>query len=957
MSDLIGRKFGDFKIQRLLGKGNVGMVYEAVRLSNGEPAAVKTLHPEVLADEGARDRFKNEIGRAASLIHPGVTPIYEWGEENGAFFVAMELLQDGSAFPTESVESARQGAWDNRLELVRQVADILDAAHQRRVLHLDLHPGNILWSRSARGPFQIKLADFGLLRAVHEGISNQGELRGHPGYLAPEQWHGGEVDERTDLYALGVLLYQVLTGTPPFPPSAPATAMYHHLYVDVPPPRHNRPELPQKLEAIVLRCLAKKPRDRTTTMEEVSETLQTAMSEPREQPSAAAFVRAIGGGTRDSSTDAPTLRPAQPPESVGPPPEQSGPHGVPRFEVADERGVVVSRGHLRSSGATIGSAADNVIVLESRDVSPHHARIDWDGVRITITDLGSRTNTFLNEERLLPQIPQEWTRGQQVRIGPHWIRVQMPQLDDERAPVIDVAVEHSKRNLTLTPGKPEECRVTVANHKTIVDHLTLSVAGIDAEWVRGTGVEVALNPYDKKEVVLTILVPRAASSTAGKREVIIRAESVADPEAPAEVKVQWTIAPFDSATLAVSPSKVSTRRRGRYSVSLQNEGNRPATYSLAAADEDRELAFEFESEGGAPQSRPKISVGPGGRATLRLSAEAAKRRWVGSAVRRTFQIQATQHGGADTHTFEARFTQLPIIATWMIAAATLVLAGLLVVVPRLGRPNIKSIEIDPPLPGKGEAVTIIWNAAKARSIEIRPLKAGIEAGQGSYRVAGGFERDTVLTVIASNFFGSDQREITVAPVPPPPPPQPRPLDPSQVVLSVSKATIEKGKSVTINWEVIGGTSAEFNLTGAVPLHGSYTDSPEKDQTYTITGYNAANVATPKSITVKVIIGQAPKPRLTVDKNLIHQGQFILLTWTAKGAKDVRIDSLSPTVLTGTSGQKQARLKGKGRYTFTVVSANEAGVESKSDPIVVDVDCTLVQKMLKTCADTPQIEWR
>jgi serine/threonine protein kinase len=957
MSDLIGRKFGEFKIQRLLGKGNVGMVYEAVRLSNSEPAAVKILHPEVLADEGARDRFKNEIGRAAGLIHPGVAPIYQWGEENGAFFVAMELLQDGSAFPTDSVESARQGAWDSRLELVRQVADILGAAHRRRVLHLDLHPGNILWSRSARGPFQIKLADFGLLRAVHEGISNQGELRGHPGYLAPEQWHGGEVDARTDLYALGVLLYQVLTGTPPFPPSAPATAMYHHLYVDVPRPRASRPELPLNLEAIVLRCLAKKPQDRTTTMEEVSEILQTATSESRERPSASAFVRGVGGETRDSSADAPTTRPGQPPEPPAPPPERIGPHGVPRFDVADERGVVVSRGYLRSSGATIGSAADNVIVLESRDVSPHHARIDWDGVRITITDLGSRTSTFLNDERLLPQIPQEWTRGQQVRIGPYWIRVQMPQLEDERAPVIDIVVEHSKRNLTLTPGKPEECRVTIANLKTIVDHLTLSVAGLDPEWVRGTGVEVALNPYDRKEIVLTILVPRAASSTAGRREVIIRAESVADPEAPAEAKVQWTIAPFDGATLAVSPSKVSTRRCGRYSVSLQNEGNRPASYSLAAADEDRELAFEFESEGGAPQSRPKISVGPGERATLRLSAEAAKRRWVGSAVRKTFQILATQQGGADTHTFEARFTQLPIIATWMIAAATLALAGLLVVVPRLGKPNINNVEIEPSSPRTGEAVTIIWNAAKARSIEIRPLKAGIEAGQRSYRVAGGFQRETVLTVIASNLFGSDQREITVVPVPPLQPTPPPKLEPSQVVLSVSKATIAKGSSVTISWNVVGGTSADFNLTGSVPVQGSYTDSPEKDQTYTITAYNAANVATTKSITVKVVEPTPPKPVLTVDKNLIHQGQFILLTWTAKGAKDVRIDSLSPTVLTGTSGQKQARLKGKGRYTFMVVSTNEAGVESKSDPIVVDVDCTLVQKMLKACADTPQIEWR
>jgi serine/threonine protein kinase len=958
MSDLFGRKFGDYELRSLLGKGNTGKVYKALRVSNGEAAAVKILHPEVLADQGARQRFENESERAAGLIHPGAVPIYHWGQENGEFYIAMEGQQEGSVFSPEGQDPVRQGPWESRLELVRQVAEILAAAHQRRVLHLDIHPGNILWSRSPRGPFQIKLSDFGLLRAVHEGISRDGELRGHPGYLAPEQWQGGEVDERTDIYAVGVLLYQTLTGSLPFPPSAPATAMYNHLYVDAPAPRRGRPDLPPKLEAIVLRCLAKKPRERASTMEEVSEALRMVIFESGQRPSQAALAHVAGAGTQDISLNAPPRgRMLQPPEPVAMPPEPKGPLGVPRFEVFDERGAAVSRGFLRSSGATIGSAADNVIVLESADVSPHHARIDWDGVRITITDLGSRTGTFLNDQRLLPQIAQEWTRDQQARIGSYSIRMQPPRLDVDRADVIDVIVEHAKRTMILTPGKPEECRVTIANHKTIVDHLTLSVAGIDPEWVRGTGVEIALNPYDKRDVVLTILVPKEASSTAGAREVVIRAESVANPEEPAEAKAHWTVAPFDGASLSVTPSKLSARKRGRYSVSLLNEGNRPASYSIAAADEDRELAFEFESQGSAPQVRAKISVGAGEKAALRLSAETAARRWLGSAVRRTFQIQATQHGAAETHTVEARFNQLPIITTWMIVAATIGAAGLVLVVPRLGRPNIRSVEIAPSSPRTGEAVTIVWDAAKARSIEIRPLKAGISPGQGSYRVANGFEKETVLTVIASNFFGSDQREISVIPVPPPPPP---PLQPTQVVLSVSRAVITKGRSVTISWNVTGGSSAEFNLTGAVPLQGSYTDSPDKDQTYTITGYNAANLPTKKSITVKVIEeppARAPKPQITVDKNLIHQGEFILLTWSAKGAKDVRIDSLSPSPLTGTSGQKQAKLLGKGRYTFTVVSANEAGVETKSDPVVVDVNCTFFQKTLKTCSDTPQIQWR
>jgi hypothetical protein len=437
---------------------------------------------------------------------------------------------------------------------------------------------------------------------------------------------------------------------------------------------------------------------------------------------------------------------------------------------------------------------------------------------------------------------------------------------------------------------------------------------------------------------------------------VIRAESVANPDDPGEAKVQWTVAGFDSAALVVDPSKVSGRKRGRYSVSLHNEGNRPASYDLTAVDDDRILALEFETAARTAQLRPQLALAPGAKAAVRLAAEAPKRNWVGSALRHGFQIQAAQHGTPNTQVAEAKFIQQPVFPTWMIAAAAVLLAVLLVVVPRVGRPNIRSIEIDPPSPLAGEPVSIIWNAVRARNVEIRPVKAGIAAGQGSFRVMSGFEKETVLTVIASNALGSDQREVVVLVRPRP---APVPLGPSQVELSVSRSSIAKGRSLTITWAVTGGTSAEFNLTGAVPLQGSYVDSPDKDQTYTITAYNAANLPTKKSITVKVIEeppAPAPKPHLTVDKNLIHQGQLILLTWTAKGAKDVRIDSLSPAPLAGTSGQKQARLKGKGRYTFTVVSTNEAGAESKSDPVVVDVQCTLVQKTLKLCADAPQIEW-
>jgi hypothetical protein len=180
-----------------------------------------------------------------------------------------------------------------------------------------------------------------------------------------------------------------------------------------------------------------------------------------------------------------------------------------------------------------------------------------------------------------------------------------------------------------------------------------------------------------------------------------------------------------------------------------------------------------------------------------------------------------------------------------------------------------------------------------------------------------------------------------------------------VELSVSRAVIARGKSVTVNWNVTGAKSVEFNLTGSVSAQGSYTDSPDKDQTYTITAYNADNVPTEKSMSVRVIETRPsppPKPHLYVDRNVVNQGQLVLFTWSAKGAQSVRIDSYSATQLTGAYGTKQAKLNGKGKYVFAVVSANEAA-ETKSDPITVEVGCTRTQKLLKTCRDTPLIEWQ
>jgi len=967
MSDDVGRLVGSFRIEGLITTGSMGTIYKAVEISSQEPVALRFLNPRVVSDPSTKQRVLSHAQLVSTLHHPNVARIEGYGDQDGRVYIATELAPDGplvsSALTAPGRAVQAHSLW-HRLDLIRQVADGLQCAHQKGVFHLDLNPKTLLLKRTAADLFLAKIVDFGLASMLDHASAGASDLPGSPAYLAPEQWQASEVDGRTDLYAVGVILYQMAVGTLPFVATAPASAMYNHLYVAPQRPCQVRPDLPAELEAVVLRCLAKKPEDRFASAAQLSAALRTVIRDREAVAESETFAEASGGGAlaiRPVSLPTPqpqTLQPPPPRLEVAPagpvllPSRPSAATGVPSFYVLDQRGAVLRRGFVQSAGVTFGSAPDNLVVLESADVSPHHARIDWDGHRITLTDLGSKSSTFLDEHRLLPQVPQEWPGSQQARIGPYWLMVEQSSPDVETKAVIDVIVDKPCREMMLVPGKASQCRLTLANHRTTVDHISVSVDGIPAEWVQGTGTEFALNPYDKHEVVLSIQVPKASSSIAGEYSVIIRANSVANPDEPGEAKVRWTVAPFDSSSLGVMPAKVTGRRRVKYSVSLRNQGNRTVAYTLSAADDERELSFLFRTESQNQESSPRLELKPGAQTTVRLSAEAPKSHWFGKARPRPFRIQSTPEQG-ELQTHEATFLQAAVVPTWVLVVAPILIIALLFIVPRIAKPAFKSLLVTPPPLVPGQPVTVTWKVSRARTIEIRPVAGGIPAARESYTVPKGFQQTTTLTVVASNFFGADSREIAVEIQPP------AGIQAAEMDLSASSGHISKGETVKISWNVSGASRIQFSEQGDVPSTGNYTDTPQQDHTYTLTAYNSANVPTAKSVMVHVeepTPVAPPKPHLRVDKNLVKQGQVVQFTWDAQGAESVRIDSVTPTTLIGDSGQRQAVLKGKGAYTFTVVSTAH-GLESRSDPVMVNVECSIFQTATKTCHDTPVVQWR
>jgi len=970
MSDDVGRLIGNFRLEGLITSGSTGTLYKAVEISSQESVALRFLDARLVSDPSTKQRVLSHAQLVSTLLHINVARISGYGELDGRVYYATELAPDGplvsSALtaPGRAVQS--HSLW-HRLDLVRQVADGLNCAHQKSVFHLNINPKTLLLKQASAGLFLAKIVDFGFAALLEHSSAGGADLPGSPAYLAPEQWQASEVDGRTDIYAVGVILYQMAVGTLPFVASAPASAMYNHLYVAPQRPCQVRPDLPSELEAVILRCLAKKPQDRFASAAELSAALRTVIQQREASANSETFAEVVGG---NALAVRPVSMPVQRVEAVPSGPvavpavavpsgpiavpnlRPSAPTGVPCFYVLDQRGAVLRRGFVQSSGATFGSAPDNLVVLESADVSPHHARVDWDGHRITLTDLGSKTSTFLDEHRLLPQVPQEWQGTQQARIGSFWLIVEQSSPDVETKDVIDIMVDKGCRTMTLVPGKAAECRITLANHRTMVDHVSVSVAGIPSEWVQGTGTEIALNPYDKQDVALSIQVPKASSSIAGEYNVTIRANSVANPDQPGEAKVRWTVAPFDSASLGVMPAKVSGNKRVKYSVSLRNQGNRPVAYKLSAADDERELSFLFRTESQNQETSPRLELKPGAQTTTRLSAEAPKSHWFGKARQRPFRILSTPEEQADPQIHEAMFLQTAVIPTWVLIVAPLAIVALLLIVPRIAKPAFKSLLVTPPPLVAGTPVTVTWTVSRAKTIEIRPVAGGIPATRGSFTVDKGFQQTTTLTVVATNFFGSDSREVAVEIKPP------DVIKAANIDLSASTGHIMKGETVKISWNVTGASRTQFSEQGDVPPSGNYTDTPQQDHTYTVTVYNDANVPTTKSVMVHVeepTPFAPPKPHLRVDKNLIKQGQVVQFTWDAKGAESVRIDSVTPTTLLGDSGVRQAQLKGKGSYTFTVVSTAK-GLESRSDPVMVNVQCTVFQTATKTCHDTPVVQW-
>jgi serine/threonine protein kinase len=292
--DLTGRRLGNYRIEGVLGRGGMSVMYKATDVRLGRKVALKVIGDHLGADAEFRERFVDEARNTSAIDHANIVPLYDFGELDGMLYIAMRLV-DGSDLASLIGGSAMEPK--RALGLLDQVADALDTLHGRGLVHLDVKPANVLVTSRESAREHVYVADFGLTRRGATGHRTRGgDFLGSPTYAAPEHLRGEPLDGRTDQYALACVLYACLTGAPPYQGDVPSVIKGH---LGGEPPSVSRvvPALPTTLDDVIRRGMAKNPAERYTGCVELIAAAQQAL-ESRDRATARQPIVAAAGSAQ-----------------------------------------------------------------------------------------------------------------------------------------------------------------------------------------------------------------------------------------------------------------------------------------------------------------------------------------------------------------------------------------------------------------------------------------------------------------------------------------------------------------------------------------------------------------------------------------------------------------------------------------------------------------------------------
>ena len=288
MSFEIGQQVGAYRIERQLGKGGMATVYLARHQSLDRDVALKMLHVAYKDDDTFIERFRREAQIVGKLEHPNIVPIYDFADAGLHPYLVMKYIEGDTL--KQYLRRTKDVSLTEVMRIMTAVADALDYAHKRGILHRDVKPSNIMISTDGQ-PY---LTDFGLARIASLGEStlSRDMMLGTPQYISPEQAQGNrELDARTDIYSLGIVLYELVVGRVPFTGDTPYAIIHNHIFTPLPPPREMNPMVTPEVELVLLRALAKDANERYGTAGEMIQAFKTAIEKENVTELSASSVR------------------------------------------------------------------------------------------------------------------------------------------------------------------------------------------------------------------------------------------------------------------------------------------------------------------------------------------------------------------------------------------------------------------------------------------------------------------------------------------------------------------------------------------------------------------------------------------------------------------------------------------------------------------------------------------
>jgi serine/threonine-protein kinase len=281
MFNLTGTTLGKYRVTERIGRGGMAEVYKGIHPTLGSQVAIKVLYSHLSEEEGFLGRFEREAQAVAALQHPHLVRVFDYEAEGELSYMVMDFI-DGGTLKQKIQELSRSGAhlpYRESFRIFRQVAEAVDYAHRKDMVHRDIKSANILLDKGGNA----FLTDFGIARIIsNTQFTATGALLGTPMYMSPEQCQGEKVTSLSDIYSLGIALFEMVTGSVPFETETPLSVIHKHIYEPMPEPSEYRPDIPETLEKVIMKSLEKEPADRYQTAQEMLRALAEALPDELE---------------------------------------------------------------------------------------------------------------------------------------------------------------------------------------------------------------------------------------------------------------------------------------------------------------------------------------------------------------------------------------------------------------------------------------------------------------------------------------------------------------------------------------------------------------------------------------------------------------------------------------------------------------------------------------------------